>query len=64
MESDKLTEIKERLLQAVPESCREDINWLVSRIVALEEENATLKSDIDWLKKELSYADYQGEVGY
>jgi hypothetical protein len=53
--SDKLTAIKAKL-EKFPEGFnKEDIGWLVKRVDELESEN-------DWLKKELRYLEYQGEV--
>lgn len=55
MMREKLTAIKAKL-QAFPEGfTKEDIDWLVSRVESLASEN-------DWLKKELQYLEYQGEV--
>jgi hypothetical protein len=55
MSSHKLTAIKEQLAQATERLRKEDIEWLVKRVEELESEN-------DFLKKELRYLEYQGEV--
>ena len=55
MISDKLTAIKERLAKSSGDVNKEDIDWLVKRVGELESEN-------EWLKKELRYLEYQGEV--
>lgn len=53
--SDKFTDLKAKL-QTSPEAfTKDDIAWLVKRVEQLESEN-------EWLKKELRYLDYQGEV--
>jgi hypothetical protein len=57
METGKFSEIKARLAQGTAALAPEDIAWLVKRVEELEKEN-------EWLKKELSYAEYQGEVGF
>jgi len=36
---------------------QEDVEWLVKRVEDLQSEN-------EFLKKELSYSEHQGEVGY
>ncbi len=55
MMSEKLTALKAKL-QTSPEGfTKEDIDWLVTRVEQLQSEN-------DWLKKELQYLEYQGEV--
>jgi hypothetical protein len=53
----KISEIKDKLTQGMSGMCREDVEWLMKRVEELEKEN-------EWLKKELSYAEHQGEVGY
>jgi hypothetical protein len=55
MSSPKLTAIKEQLAQATEGLSKEDIEWLVKRVEELESEN-------DFLKKELRYLEYQGEI--
>ena len=55
MSSHKLTAIKEQLAQATEGLSQEDIEWLVKRVEELEAEN-------DFLKKELRYLEYQGEI--
>jgi hypothetical protein len=53
--TDTFTALKAKL-QTSPEAfTKEDIDWLVKRVESLESENA-------WLKKELQYLEYQGEV--
>jgi hypothetical protein len=53
--SDTLTALKAKL-QTSPEAfTKDEVEWLVKRIESLESEN-------DWLKKELQYLEYQGEV--
>jgi hypothetical protein len=53
----KISEIKDKLTQGMSGMSREDVEWLMKRVEELEKEN-------EWLKKELSYAEHQGEVGY
>lgn len=57
MAEPKLTEIKGKLTQGLERLSREDVDWLIKRVEELIKEN-------EWLKKELSYAEHQGEVGY
>jgi hypothetical protein len=52
-----LAGIKDKLSQGLDGLSREDVEWLVKKVEDLEKEN-------EFLKKELSYADYQGEVGF
>jgi len=52
-----LSGIKDKLSQGLDGLSREDVEWLVKKVEDLEKEN-------EFLKKELSYADYQGEVGF
>ena len=52
-----LAGIKDKLSRGLDGLSREDVEWLVKRVEDLEKEN-------EFLKKELSYADYQGEVGF
>jgi len=53
----RISEIKAKLAQGLSALSREDVEWLMKRMEELENEN-------EWLKKELSYAEHQGEVGY
>jgi len=53
--SEKLTALKAKLSASPEGFTKEDIEWLVKRVESLESEN-------DWLKKELQYLEYQGEV--
>jgi hypothetical protein len=53
----KISEIKDKLTQGMSGMSQEDVEWLMKRVEELEKEN-------EWLKKELSYAEHQGEVGY
>ena len=62
MSENRLSEIKERLAEGVPDHLRKDIRWLIERVEKLEAEKAELKGAIEFLKKELQYQDYQGEV--
>ncbi len=57
MTTARISVIKGKLAQGLSGLSREDVEWLVQRVEELEKEN-------EWLKKELSYAEYQGEVGY
>jgi hypothetical protein len=57
MSAGKLAEIKEKLGQGTSALSPGDIAWLVKRVDELEQEN-------EWLRKELSYAEHQGEVGF
>jgi len=57
MTETRISEIKEKLTQGLSGLSREDVEWLIKRVEELEKEN-------DWLKKELSYAEHQGEVSY
>jgi hypothetical protein len=54
--SNKFSAIKERLAQSYEAVTREDIDWLVKRVEELEKEN-------EYLKTELAYSEYQGEIG-
>ena len=62
MSENRLSEIKERLAEGVPDHLRKDIRWLIERVEKLEAEKAELKGAIEFLMKELQYQDYQGEV--
>jgi len=57
MSTRTLAEIKGKLAQGPSGLSREDLEWLVKRVEDLQGEN-------EFLKKELSYAEHQGEVGY
>ena len=57
MSNRTLSEIKGKLAQGPSGLSREDLEWLVKRVEDLQNEN-------EFLKKELSYSEYQGEVGY
>lgn len=64
MSGNRLSEIKDRLSQASLGSVKEDIDWLVKHVEELETEIERLKKDNEWLKRELAYAEFPGEVGY
>jgi hypothetical protein len=53
----RISEIKDKLTQGLSGLSRKDVEWLIKRVEELTEENA-------WLKRELSYSENQGEVGY
>jgi len=55
MASEKLIAIKARLATNPENLSPEDIKWLVERVEQLESEN-------EFLKKELRYLEYQGEI--
>ena len=57
MADPRISEIKDKLAQGLSGLSREDAAWLVKRVEELEKEN-------EWLKKELSYSEHQGEVGF
>jgi hypothetical protein len=57
MAEDRITTIKGKLTQGQSALSREDVDWLLTRLEQLEKEN-------EFLKKELSYTECQGEVGY
>jgi len=57
MTDTRISAIKDKLTQGLSRLSREDVEWLVKRVEELESQN-------DWLKKELSYAENQGEVSY
>ena len=57
MTVDRIAEIKGKLAQGAAGLNQEDVDWLVKRVEELEKQN-------EWLKKELSYSEHQGEVGY
>jgi uncharacterized protein (UPF0335 family) len=62
MTENRLGEIKEQLAKGVPDHLRKEIEWLIERVEKLEAEKAELKGAVEFLKKELQYQDYQGEV--
>ena len=62
MTENRLDEIKGQLAEGVPDHLRKEIVWLIARVEKLEAEKAELKGAIEFLKKELQYQDYQGEV--
>jgi len=53
----RIAQIKDKLAQGLNGLNLEDVAWLVKRLEELEKEN-------EWLKKELSYSENQGEVGF
>jgi hypothetical protein len=53
--SDAFSALKAKLSASPEGFTKEDIEWLVKRVEELQSEN-------DWLKKELRYLEYQGEV--
>ena len=57
MTGTRISEIKNKLAQGQLELSRQDATWLVKRVEELEKEN-------EWLRKELSYLENQGEVGF
>jgi hypothetical protein len=57
MTGTRISEIKDKLAQGLSGLSREDAAWLVKRLEELEKEN-------EWLRKELSYLENQGEVGF
>jgi hypothetical protein len=57
MTDKRISGIKDKLTQGMSGLSREDMEWLVKRVEELEKEN-------EWLKRELSYAEHQGEVSY
>ena len=56
MSKNLLHAIKERLAQSPQAVTKEDVEWLIKRVEELQGEN-------EWLKKELTYLEYQGETG-
>jgi hypothetical protein len=52
-----ISRIKSKLAQGLSGLSREEVQWLVKRVEELQKEN-------EFLKKELSYSEHQGEVGY
>jgi hypothetical protein len=57
MTDTRISAIKDKLAQGLKQIEREDAEWLVKRVEELEKQN-------EWLKRELSYAEHQGEVSY
>jgi hypothetical protein len=57
MTDTRIAQIRNQLTQGLSGLSREDVEWLVKRVEELEKEN-------EWLKKELAYAEHQGDVGY
>lgn len=57
MTEDRIAKIKGKLAQGLSAMSLEDVAWLVKRLEELVKEN-------EFLKKELSYAEHQGEVGF
>lgn len=55
MASERFIAIKARLASNPENLSHEDIKWLVERLEQLESEN-------EFLKKELRYLEYQGEI--
>jgi hypothetical protein len=62
MSENRLGEIKETLAKGVPDPFGKEMEWLIERVEKLEAEKAELKGAVEFLKKELQYQDYQGEV--
>ncbi|MGB8991228.1 MAG: hypothetical protein WCD80_04150 [Desulfobaccales bacterium] len=57
MYQEKISRIKARLNQGTDALSRAEVEWLVKRVEELEKEN-------EWLKRELSYSEHQGEISY
>jgi hypothetical protein len=57
MVEERIVRIKGNLAQGLSALSLEQVEWVVRRLEELEREN-------EFLKKELSYSEYQGEVGY
>jgi hypothetical protein len=57
MNDSRIAAIRDKLAQGLSGLSREDVAWLVNRVEELEKEN-------EWLRKELSYSENQGEVGF
>lgn len=55
MSREKILALKARLAQASETLTREELEWLLNRVEELEKEN-------EFLKKELRYLEYQGEI--
>lgn len=56
-EAEKIALIKNKVGQGMKEVSQEEVTWLITRLEDLLKQN-------DFLKKELSYVEHQGEVGY
>jgi hypothetical protein len=50
------------LTNDVFEHLKQEIEWLIERVKKLGLEKRELKGLVEFLKKELQYQDYQGEV--
>jgi hypothetical protein len=57
MDQGKIAQFKARLAQGTNDLTREEVLWLVKRVEELEKEN-------EWLKRELSYVEHQGEISF
>ena len=57
MDHRKISEIKAKLAQGSAALTQADIAWLGKRVEELAKEN-------EWLRRELSYAEHQGEVSF
>jgi hypothetical protein len=57
MAEERIATIKGKLAQGLSALSLEEVEWLVTRLEELEKEN-------EFLRKELSYSEHQGEVGY
>jgi hypothetical protein len=53
----KISEIKAKLAHGPAALTQADIDWLIKRVEELVKENG-------WLRKELAYAEYQGDVSF
>ena len=53
----RIAQIKEKLAQGMSGLSQEDLEWLLQQVESLWKE-------VEFLKKELSYSEHQGEVGY
>ena len=62
MSEDRMSEIKEKLTKEVPDRIKKEIEWIIEHVEKLEAEKRELKGAVEFLKKELQYQDYQGEV--
>lgn len=57
MQGDKMSRIKAQLAEGSTALAKEDLEWLVKRLEELGKEN-------EWLKRELAYAEHQGEISF
>jgi cell shape-determining protein MreC len=57
MAEERIATIKGKLAQGLSALSLAEVEWLVTRLEELEKEN-------EFLRKELSYSEHQGEVGY